>query len=136
LPTFWCTYACEPTKTTGACSTHTISTHNPHNHHTQPSHHSFLLLIVIVIVIVAIVVAISANILAQWRQRWQWRREGEGQGNGAVFCREAYPGFSILVAIIGVSVFVICGTIADSVSVASSVDVVTATVSLLPLLVD
>ncbi len=34
LPIFWCTYACDPDKTTGAWSTHKISTHNPP--HTQP----------------------------------------------------------------------------------------------------
>ncbi len=39
LPTFWCTYACKPTKTTGAHSTCTITrTHNPHNQHAQLVH--------------------------------------------------------------------------------------------------
>ncbi len=45
---FWCTYACKPNKTTGVCSTHKTSMHNPphnhHNHHPQPSHHGLLLL--------------------------------------------------------------------------------------------
>ncbi len=81
-------HTCKPSKTIGAQSTHTTSTHNHHNQHAQPSHHLLLLLVVIVL-------AVAANILAQLQQRWQrgwrWRWEGKGGGDGAIFCCKAYP---------------------------------------------